>query len=181
MRLVLGRWLFTNRGWTPLPLLVAQLTWAHRQHFYLGLGFLLAGEALRLWAVGHIGGRSRTRGDGVGALETGGPFGRMRNPLYLGNGLIALSLGLWGGGLWLSAWVLFSALQYTLIVHWEESVLLAAIGATYQSYCEQVPRWLPIGRVRSRGEASWNLRQAFRSERATLMALSIVGLGLWMS
>jgi protein-S-isoprenylcysteine O-methyltransferase Ste14 len=182
VRIALGRWLFQNRGWTPLPLLVAEFTWAERQQFWFGLGVLFVGEALRLWAVGHIGSRSRTRGDAVGDLETGGPFGRLRNPLYLGNGLIALSLGLWGGGVWIAVWCLFFTIQYTLIVQWEESVLLPAIGPSYQSYCEQVPRWLPVGRMRSMDEgASWSLPQAFRSERATLLSLSIVGLGFWMS
>ena len=94
VRLKLGRWFFQNRGWTPLPLIVAEGVWAERQNLWVGLAVLVAGESLRLWAVGHIGGRSRTRGETVGALETGGPFGLLRNPLYLGNGGIALALGL---------------------------------------------------------------------------------------
>ncbi len=50
-----------------------------------------AGELLRLWAVRHIGVISRTRSDRLGPLISTGPFGWVRNPLYIGN------LALWSG------------------------------------------------------------------------------------
>jgi hypothetical protein len=48
----------------------------------LALPVVLGGEALRLWASGHI---EKTR-----RLATGGPYAHTRNPLYLGSVLLAL-------------------------------------------------------------------------------------------
>jgi protein-S-isoprenylcysteine O-methyltransferase Ste14 len=49
----------------------------------LAAGLLLgfAGEAVRLWASGHI---EKTK-----ALATGGPYAHTRNPLYLGSVVMA--------------------------------------------------------------------------------------------
>ena len=50
----------------------------------LGLPLACAGEAVRIWASGHI---EKTR-----RLATGGPYAHSRNPLYLGSLLIALGV-----------------------------------------------------------------------------------------
>ena len=50
----------------------------------VGLPFACAGEALRLWASGHI---EKTK-----RLATGGPYAHSRNPLYVGSLLIALGV-----------------------------------------------------------------------------------------
>jgi protein-S-isoprenylcysteine O-methyltransferase Ste14 len=174
----LGRWLFQNRGWTPIPLFGVQLFWAEGQEWVWGFALILIGEAIRLWAVGHIGPRSRTRGDQVGTLESSGPFARLRNPLYLGNGFILLGVGAWGGLAWMGAWALFFLLQYGLVVRWEEAQLLEQLGAPYEKYKRAVPRWLPLGRP---GEGSvWSARVALRSERATLVALAFVSALYWL-
>lgn len=178
--MALGRRLFQNRGWTPLPLVIAQICFGHAQNFWLGLGLLCAGEAQRLWAVGFIGGRSRTRSDSVGALELGGPFGMLRNPLYLGNGTIALALGAWGGLAWFLGWALFVTVQYSLIVRWEESVLAKTLGGEYQHYLARVPRWIPIGGIPDSKDATWTAKSAFRSERATLISIVLVSLLIWL-
>ena len=50
----------------------------------LGLPLALLGEALRLWASGHI---EKTK-----ALATGGPYAHTRNPLYVGSLLMAIGV-----------------------------------------------------------------------------------------
>lgn len=179
MTRTLGRWLFQNRGWTPLPIVIAQLCFGEPQNFWLGVALLCMGEAQRLWAVGFIGGRSRTRSANVGALELGGPFGLLRNPLYLGNGTIALAIGAWGGPVWFLAWAVFVIAQYSLIVRWEETVLAETLGAEYQDYLARVPRWLPIGKRPVSTNSKWGAKSAFRSERATLISLAVVSLLVW--
>jgi protein-S-isoprenylcysteine O-methyltransferase Ste14 len=164
----LGGWLFRRRGWLPVPmfalvLLVAPSRWE-------GLVVVAAGEAVRLAAVGHIGGPSRTRGDDVGPLVRTGPYGRVRNPLYVGNIL------LWSG-VALVAWpsVLLvlptMILYYSLIVRWEEDNLRRSLGGPYEAYLREVPRWLPFGRG---GGGGWSLRRALRTERGTFVVLAAV-------
>ena len=53
-----------------------------------------AGEALRLWASGHI---EKTK-----RLATGGPYAHSRNPLYVGSLLIALGVAVACASLWVA-------------------------------------------------------------------------------
>ncbi len=138
---------------------------------------VFAGESLRFWAVAHIGSRSRTRSDSVGALVESGPFGRSRNPLYIGNALILIGVGLWGGWHWSVAWLLFVVVQYSAIVRWEESVLAQEHGDAFRAYCSRVPRWWPSGRPVP--SSAVDGLGALRSERATITAILVVISVFW--
>ena len=86
-----------------------------------------AGEAVRLWAVHHIGAISRTRSDRLGPLIDSGPFAHVRNPLYLGNILLWLGFALSAHLLWLAPIVvMLLAFEYHAIVRWEETLLADA-------------------------------------------------------
>ena len=166
-----GRWLFRNRGWLPVPLLLVMLISLPR---FWGPGLLIIalGEALRLWAVGHIGRPSRTRGDDVSRLIDSGPYARARNPLYIGNLLIFAGLGtiLWP---WVFVTVPLLALYYDRIVRWEEQNLGLQLGAPYLDYQTRVSRW-GFGGSASPSAGQWNAREALRSERSTLLALTVI-------
>lgn len=137
-----------------------------------GVLFVMAGEGLRLWAVGHIGLPSRTRGNDLGVLVRSGPFRHHRNPLYVGNVLLFVGVGLWSGWPWALGWIAWFGVQYGLIVGWEERLLSERMGEAYRDYCNEVPRWLPSGRLVASGR--WNWRAAIRSERSTLLAIALV-------
>jgi len=110
---------------------------------FWGLLFVVPGQALRFWAAGCIG---RYRGERVGAqsLTTCGPYAFVRNPLYVGNGLIGLGWGL-TAGLWpvLIFVVTFVLLYTVLIVPYEEAFLLEKFGAEYIMYKERTGRFFP--------------------------------------
>jgi protein-S-isoprenylcysteine O-methyltransferase Ste14 len=180
-----GGWLFRHRTALPLPVAAALLILPARPHpptlYWLGATFVVAGEALRLWAVRQIGVISRTRSDRLGPLVTDGPFGFVRNPLYLGN------LALWIGftlsaGLTYLVPIVFAVLAfaYHAIVRWEERLLAQRLGDAYRTYARQVPRWFPRGRPAARvpdeaGRFSWP--ETLFSERGTLVAIA-AGYGL---
>jgi protein-S-isoprenylcysteine O-methyltransferase Ste14 len=167
----LGGWLFRHRTALPLPLAAAILGLGIGQAgpsarlVAVGVVVTLAGEALRLWGVHHIGAISRTRADRLGPLVSSGPFARVRNPLYLGNIAIWVGFALTAGLAWFaSVIVILLGLEYHAIVRWEEQLLESRLGEAYREYAARVPRWAP--RPFNRGERS------DCSEENTLSAVS---------
>src|SRR2546423_4224715 len=210
-----GGWLFRHRTIIPLPLAAAVLLLrvgeAGRSTFFVAIGaaISLAGEALRLWAVHHIGVISRTRSERLGPLVDTGPFASVRNPLYLGNIALWAGFALTARLVWLApVIVLLLAVEYHAIVRWEERLLEARMGDAYRAYLARVPRWIPMLRRRARGEtlhhggygghggqtvqgfssaspvssvvASFTWRETLFSERGTLIAMLAGYALLWL-
>ena len=146
-----------------------------------GVVLTVAGELVRLWAVGHIGVISRTRSDRLGPLVASGPFERCRNPLYLGNIAIWVGFALTARLVWLAPIVLVLLLaEYQAIVRWEEALLESRHGQDYRVYARTVPRWLPaFGGLRQRKAGAIAWRQTLFSERGTLIAIAAGYLLLW--
>jgi protein-S-isoprenylcysteine O-methyltransferase Ste14 len=174
----LGRWLFIRRGWLPwllLPLLLLSsrfktpLGWSG---IALACLWLAVGEAIRLWAVGYAGTRTRTRmPDGqLEDLVTAGPYAHVRNPIYVGNCAVALGIAfLFEQPLLAAPLLLLVFAAYQPVVHWEEQLLADKFGELYQRYREAVPRWLP--QLRGTTPASghrFSWQQALFSERGTI-------------
>jgi protein-S-isoprenylcysteine O-methyltransferase Ste14 len=177
----LGSWLFKQRSWLPVPmvlilLLIPASTVSALVPVVGGL-LVVAGESLRLWAVHHIGAISRTRSQRVGPLIATGPFGLVRNPLYLGNIALWLGFALCARLPWAAPLVLLLlAIEYHAIVKWEEGLLVARLGDPYRTYLSQVPRWMPLFRVATTArptESAYSWRETLFSERGTLMAIGV--------
>ena len=181
----LGGWLFRHRTLLPLPIALALLLLPAQPSAtslrWVGAAFVLAGETLRLWAVRQIGVISRTRSDRLGPLVTSGPFGYVRNPLYLGNLALWVGFTMSAGLTYLVPIVLVVLwVAYHAIVRWEEQLLEGRVGDAYHTYARQVPRWLPLVRPTVRASSrtegfSWP--QTVFSERGTLLAI-VAGYGL---
>ena len=80
---------------------------------------------------------------GADQLVTTGPFWRFRNPIYLGDVLIMLSIAGWTQNVWLLA----SAGMFALLVTWlailpEERHLAARFGDAYVDYKSRSRRWI---------------------------------------
>lgn len=109
-----------------------------------GIALVAGGVALRLWAARSIGKRARVRDAGAQSLITAGPYGRVRNPLYLANGAVLVGLGALAGGALVGLGLLAGvAVVYGLVVRHEEAQLSRALGAPYAGYRAIVPRWFP--------------------------------------
>jgi protein-S-isoprenylcysteine O-methyltransferase Ste14 len=177
----LGGWLFRRRTAIPLPLAVALLVLpapagAAMPAVVAGVLLVAAGEALRLWAVRHIGTISRTRSERIGPLVSTGPFAYIRNPLYVGNVSLWVGFALCARLVWLAPLVaLLLAGEYHAIVRWEERLLVERRGEEYRTYAARVPRWMPAvagrrGRAATAPLFSW--RETLFSERGTLVAIA---------
>jgi protein-S-isoprenylcysteine O-methyltransferase Ste14 len=183
-----GGWLFRQRTWLPLPLVAALLLIppppdVPRVLPIVGAAIVALGEAIRLWAVLHIGTISRTRSERLGPLVASGPFGYVRNPLYLGNILLWTGFSIVAGLVWLTPIVvILLALEYHAIVRWEEQLLASRIGDPYVRYVRDVPRWLPslAARTSSNRPAVFSWADTLFSERGTLIAIAAGFLLLWI-
>lgn len=139
--------IFKYRSYTPIPFLLLMLIFENASVQSLMIGFLIAltGESLRLWAVSWAGSETRTTG-GVGGsfLVISGPFAHVRNPLYVGNILLYLGLGVMSWALFpylQIVAILFFILQYHFIVKEEEGYLRKTFEKNYDNYCQNVPRF----------------------------------------
>ena len=168
----LGETLFRNRGWLPVPLLAVPLLLPGQQSVFswtFGLFLVALGEVIRTAGVAAAGTVTRRRSRTVQRLVTYGAFGWCRNPLYVGNFFAWIGFTVVSGVFWFVpiAIVLF-AIEYTLIVRYEEGVLESIFGAEYLAYRNRTPRW--FGRPPSgdnSGEHDW--KEAIWSERSTIM------------
>ena len=98
----------------------------------------------------------------------------MRNPLYVGNFLIWLGFIVISGVIWfLPVAILLFAIEYTLIVRYEEGVLESIFGDEYLRYKARTPRWFPRPPgTRREGEHHWG--EAWKSEISTFMQYVVI-------
>lgn len=112
----------------------------------LGLIVLLIGQGIRVATIGLVyiirGGRNRQ----IYAedLVTDGIFSHCRNPLYLGNVIEILGLGILANSLFfvLIMFPLFVFI-YQAIIRAEEDFLSKKFGAKFDDYLKKVNRWIP--------------------------------------
>lgn len=178
-------WVFEHRGFIPVPFIGSLVLFSAPTHPYessldvlldvLGVAVTAAGLALRAWAVGHAGPHTRSYKLRAPRLVTSGPYAHVRNPIYLGNLIIALGVVIMAES-WIALAILLVgfSVQYGAIVSLEEEFLTRAFGQRYEEYCRQVPRWLPrLTSARSEaGGFSW---RAIRKEhQAVLSGLAMI-------
>ena len=102
----------------------------------IGLPLAVLGEAVRLWAAGHI---EKTK-----ALATGGPYAHTRNPLYAGSVLLALGAALAAASPWVAlVVVLYFVAFYPSVVREEAKFLAEKFGPDYAAWARDVPAFLP--------------------------------------
>jgi protein-S-isoprenylcysteine O-methyltransferase Ste14 len=135
-------------------------------------GFLVAacGEALRLWAAGHL-----IKTD---ALVTSGPYRHTRNPLYLGRLLILTGLCVMARLPFGIHWVLLGLGYGVFFAYYlprkervEPARLRETHGEAYERYFRAVPALWPSlrGYGDGRGEA-WSPRKMLRNREHWMVA-----------
>jgi protein-S-isoprenylcysteine O-methyltransferase Ste14 len=173
----MGAVVFRNRSWLPVPFLLVALfvpapigAW----NWVVGLTLVAIGEGIRLAGVAAAGTATRRRSRDVQRLVTYGVFAWTRNPLYVGNFFIWMGFVVVSGVLWfLPVAMLIFAVEYSLIVAYEEGVLESIFGEEYLAYKRETPRWgfrTPV--ARRSGEHDW--REAWRSEVSTFLQYAVL-------
>lgn len=175
--------IFKYRSYTPIPFVILMLVFENASVTSLIVGFIIAllGESLRLWGVSWAGSETRTTG-GVGGsfLVISGPFGHIRNPLYAGNILLYLGLGIMSWALFpylQIVAIIFFVVQYNFIVNEEEVYLIKTYTADYKKYVDNVPRFswrFSTYEDNSIPQPEFILRKGLKSETRTLQAFGSV-------
>ncbi len=179
----IGRFWFQNRSLSPIPLFLlllimpAKIQWSVSGYAII-VGLLIWAESIRVWAVGYAGSSTRTRGDRVNDFVHAGPYRHVRNPLYIANILLYSITGLLFGNILLAAIIfVYSAVQYTFIVAYEEEILVSTFGAQYEEFHRRVPRWFPSisPKIQSTMHV-FNLKSALKSEKSTFYSMSLMAI-----
>ncbi len=120
------------------PLAVICLWWArpNLQSVAIGATIAVAGLLVRAVAAGHL--RKSE------ALATTGPYGRTRNPLYLGSLFLAGAFAA-ASRSWLVAALLggYFLMFYPRVMRREEAELRAQYGEAFERYAHRVPLFWP--------------------------------------
>jgi len=180
----IGAVLFRHRGWLPLlflgiPLVMPGSTSPFR--WEIGLALIVAGEAIRLAGVAAAGTVTRRRSRNVERLVTYGIFAWARNPLYIGNFLIWMGFVTISGVLWFLPFaVLLFAVEYELIVRYEEGVLESIFGREYLDYKSGTPRWIPRPPKYESPAGDYHWGEAFKSEISTFLQYAVLLLAFWI-
>jgi hypothetical protein len=132
----------------------------------LQIGALLAlvGEAVRVWAAGHL-----EKGREV---TTSGPYALTRHPLYLGSTIMGAGLAVASASAVVAAFVLgYLAVALTAAIRTEESHLTEKFGGAYPAYREG-----RVGGARRR----FSLERALRNrEYRAVIGIAVAFAVLW--
>jgi protein-S-isoprenylcysteine O-methyltransferase Ste14 len=193
----IGKFFFRYRnGLFPVIFLVIALfvrpTWflgdAQLDLYATGVGTVvaLAGGLVRMLTIGLVYIRRGGKDYKVYArdLVTDGIYAHVRNPMYLGNLLIAAGICLMYGSPWLYAGVFpFFVLVYISIVAEEERFLASEFGGGYVAYCKAVPRFWPNmrGVIGTFGNYNFDWKRVIKKEYGTTCGLlaAVYVLAVW--
>jgi protein-S-isoprenylcysteine O-methyltransferase Ste14 len=157
--IAIGNFFFKYRNWLfiilylllflPSPLLFSPNVFGEYYYWWpmiIGLVFTITGQLIRGATIGlaYI-----IRGGKEGKvyaeeLVTTGIFSHCRNPLYVGNILMLLGVGILSNSLiYVFVVVPLFLIIYQAIVLAEENFLRNKFGNSFDHYCTRVSRWLP--------------------------------------
>jgi len=142
-----------------ITLLLARPSWAS---WLLGLSVAILGEAIRVWAAGHL---EKSR-----EVTRSGPYRVHRHPLYVGSALIAVGVVMAARSLAVAIIVTaYMTSTITAAIRTEEAFLRRAFGTTYDEYAAS--HAAPMER-----RFSWD--RAVRNREHRAMAGLVIGFGL---
>jgi protein-S-isoprenylcysteine O-methyltransferase Ste14 len=152
----------------------------------LGIAIVVLGEALRMTTIGYeyIERGGRNRQVYASKLVQGGVFAHCRNPLYVGNIMLAVGISLVVHSLLFYLIILpLVGLVYMSIVAAEEAFLGEKFGQEYLQYCQRVHRWIPRWRgwTQSIAGTRFSWRRVLVKEYNTvfIVLLVLTGVKLW--
>lgn len=128
------------------------------------------GEAIRIWAAGHLQKNE--------VLTVTGPYAYVKNPLYIGSILIAAGFCILADNVYLLAAAMFMFcfhyIPYKKRV--EGDRLKRIFGQTYEDYDAKVPDYLPRRTPYSDQRAPWSLKAFGENSEEGILLMIILGI-----
>jgi len=111
---------------------------------YAAAALVVVAALLRAWASSyHSPGVVMAAQVVTGTFTAAGPYRYVRNPLYLGNVLLSIGIGLLGPPVVTILVVILNLWFVYRLIAIEERFLRASEGQAYEEYCRVVPRLMP--------------------------------------
>lgn len=190
-----GIWLFKYRSFLPLIILFIGTVLYIRTEMYPETFILeetpyeiyfemfcllisLAGLAIRVRTVGNTPKNTSGRNTSqqvADTLNTTGMYSLLRHPLYLGNFLMWLGIGMLTGNLWfVIAFCLFYWVYYERIMFAEEQFLRNKFGQQYLEWSKDVPAFIPNFKNFKKSNLHFSWKKVLKKEKNGLFALFLI-------
>ena len=184
-----GLWLFRYRSYLPLIILGIALVVAYRYmdtapvaygyYQLFGAGLSVVGLWIRVKTVGHTpantSGRNTQEGQVADDLNTLGWYSVVRHPLYVGNFLMWLGVGVWTTSVvFCIVFCLVYWLYYERIMMAEEDFLIQKFGDAYLQWADKVPAFIPSFSKWQSPSLSFSWKKVLAKEKNGLFALGVL-------
>ena len=153
------------------------LLFAKPEPMGMGVGMILImmGEAIRIWAAGHLQKNE--------LLTVTGPYAYVKNPLYIGTILITAGFCIFADNIYMLA-----AATFALCFHYipykkkvEGDRLKKIFGSQYVDYDEKVPEYVPWRTPYSNEKARWQFKNFIENSEEGILLILIAGIVLILS
>lgn len=133
--------------------------------FIAGTILVVIGEAIRLWASGHV---KKNK-----MLATDGPYAFVRHPLYVGNILVLIGFSI-ASMLWWS-FILMAFLlwfYYPPAISYEDKKLQGIFGEQWENWSRDIHALIPTFKSRpAQGNSEWSFKQSLMQNVEPVIAL----------
>ena len=141
----------------------------------VGVLLILFGEAIRIWAAGHLQKNE--------ILTVTGPYAYVKNPLYIGTILITTGFCIFGDNIYLLAAATlafcFHYIPYKKKI--EGGRLHKIFGSRYDDYDEKVPEYIPKRTPYSEEKAPWQFKNFIENSEEGILLTILAGMLLILS
>jgi protein-S-isoprenylcysteine O-methyltransferase Ste14 len=153
------------------------LLFARPEPIGMGIGMILImmGEAIRIWAAGHLQKNE--------FLTVTGPYAYVKNPLYIGTILITAGFCIFADNIYILA-----ATTFAFCFHYipykkkvEGDRLRKIFGSQYVDYDEKVPEYIPRWTRYSNAKARWQFKNFIENSEEGILLILVGGIVLILS
>ena len=141
----------------------------------VGAILILFGEAIRIWAAGHLQKNE--------ILTVTGPYAYVKNPLYIGTILITTGFCIFANNIYLLAAAAlafcFHYIPYKMRI--EGDRLHKIFGSRYDDYNDKVPEYIPNRIPYSDQKAPWEFKNFFENSEEGILLIVLAGMLLILS